>query len=220
MPSRTATVTPIAEGSRQDRRRARTRAELLAAAKRLLASKGFHATKIADISAAADVGTGTFYLHFPTKDALFADLVKATALRAKDEIDRAKEPYADPRDRARVGIETFFRFAASNRDVFKILFGHSAHFDTLLHELHQLFIADTEENQVRGANVGAFKPFHPAIVANAIVGALSQVVSWWIDHEDVPVEEVTHTVYCLLMEGSAIKENEAVRGTAPKENPQ
>jgi len=89
MPSRTATITPIAEGNRQDRRRARTRAELLAAAKRLLASKGFHATKIADIAAAADVGTGTFYLHFPTKDALFTDLVKETALRAKDEIDRA-----------------------------------------------------------------------------------------------------------------------------------
>jgi AcrR family transcriptional regulator len=207
MPSRTATVTSLHEGNRQDRRRARTRAELLAAAKHLLASKGFHATKIADIAAAADVGTGTFYLHFPTKDALFADLVKETALRAKDEMDRAKEPHADPRDKARVAIETFFRFAASNRDVFKILFGHSAQFDSLLHELHQLFVADTEENHVRGLEVGAFKPFRPAIVANAIVGALSQVVSWWIEHEDVPVEEVTHTIYCLLMEGSAVKEN-------------
>jgi AcrR family transcriptional regulator len=207
MSSRAATVTPLPEGSRQDRRRARTRAELLAAAKRLLASKGFHATKIADIAAAADVGTGTFYLHFPTKDALFADLVKETALRAKDEMDRAKEPYGDPRDKARVAIETFFQFAASNRDVFKILFGHSAQFDSLLHELHQLFIADTEENHVRGLETGAFKPFRPAIVANAIVGSLSQVVSWWIEHEDVPVEEVTHTIYCLLMEGSAVKEN-------------
>src|SRR5216683_2608057 len=96
------------EGSRQDRRRARTRAELLAAAKRLLASKGFHATKIADIAAAADVGTGTFYLYFPTKEALFADLVRETAMRAKAELDRAKAPCVDPRERARVGTETFF----------------------------------------------------------------------------------------------------------------
>src|SRR6266436_8812971 len=93
-------------GSRQDRRRARTRAELLAAAKRLLASKGFHGTKIADIAAAADVGTGTFYLHFPTKEALFADLVKETALRAKEEIDLAKAAVDDPHEKARVATTT------------------------------------------------------------------------------------------------------------------
>src|SRR5437868_14044737 len=111
------------EGSRQDRRRARTRAELLGAAKRLLASKGFHGTKIADIAAAADVGTGTFYLYFPTKDALFADLVRETALAAKTAMDEAKTGVTDIRDRARVSGATFFRFAAENRDVFKILFG-------------------------------------------------------------------------------------------------
>src|SRR5436190_4263484 len=122
MPSRTATVTPIGEGSRQDRRRARTRAELLGAAKRLLASKGFYATKIADIAATADVGTGTFYLYFPTKDALFADLVRETALAANEAIAAAKAAYTDPLERARIGGETFFRFAAENRDVFRILF--------------------------------------------------------------------------------------------------
>ena len=86
---RTATA-HAPEESRHDRRRARTREALLRAAKHLLATKGFHATKIADIAAAADVGTGTFYLHFPTKDALFTDLVRETAIEAKEEIDRAK----------------------------------------------------------------------------------------------------------------------------------
>src|SRR5258705_13568357 len=129
MPTRTATITNLDDLSRQDRRRAKTRNKLLQAAKHLLATKGFHATKIAAIAAAADVGTGTFYLHFPTKDALFSDLVRETALRAKEEMDRAKEPVADPRAKARVATETFFRFADRNRDVFKILFGHSAQFD-------------------------------------------------------------------------------------------
>ena len=206
MTIRTATAHAF-EGNRQDRRRARTRAELLAAAKRLLASKGFHATKIADIAAAADVGTGTFYLHFPTKEALFADLVRETALRAKDEMDRAKEPYADPRDKARVAIETFFRFADRNRDVFKILFGHSAQFDELLREVHQVFIADIEENQASGVAAGAFTPFHPAIVAQAIVGMLSQVVSWWLEHDDLSIEEITHTVHRMIQDGIAVKEN-------------
>lgn len=206
MSSHTSTAVTLPEGTRNDRRRARTRADLLVAAKRLLASKGFHGTKVTDIAAAADVGTGTFYLHFPTKDALFTDLVKETAIRAKEQMDRAKAPYADPRDKGRVAIETFFRFADSNRDVFKILFGHSPHFNALLREVHQLFIADIEENHARGVAAGVFQPFRPAIVAQAVVGMLSQVVSWWLENEDIAVEEITHTISRLLMEGNVAKE--------------
>jgi AcrR family transcriptional regulator len=206
MSSHKATAVSFAEVSRHDRRRARTRAQLLRAAERLLAAKGFHATKIADIAAAADVGTGTFYLHFPNKEALFADLVRETALRAKQEMDRAKAPCADPRQKARVATETFFRFAQANREVFTILFGHSAQFDTLLREVHQLFIADIEENYAEGVAAGAFKPLRPAIVSQAVVGMLSQIVSWWIDHRDVSVEEITETTYRLLHEGMALKE--------------
>ena len=206
MPTNIATVHGFGS-SRQDRRRARTRAELLRAAKRLLASKGFHATKITDIAAAADVGTGTFYLYFPTKEALFSELVKETALRAKEEMDRAKEPVADAREKARVAIETFFRFADRTRDVFKILFGHSAQFDELLRELHQVFIADVEENQASGVAAGAFKPFRPTIVAQAIVGMLSQVTSWWLERDDISIEEITDTVHRMLQDGIAVKEN-------------
>ncbi len=201
MPTRTAT----AEETRQDRRRARTRDALLRAAKHLLATKGFHATKIADIAAAADVGTGTFYLHFPTKDALFTDLARETAMQLKEEMDQAKAPYADRRDKARVATETFFRFAGSHRDVFKILFGHSAQFDALLRELHELFIEDAEENYTAGVAERVFAPMRPAIVANAIVGMLSQLVSWWIDHRDVSIEEITQTTQRLLMNGTALQ---------------
>jgi len=206
MPTDIATAHAL-RGNRQDRRRARTRAELLAAAKRLFASKGFHATKIADIAAAADVGTGTFYLYFATKEALFSDLVRETALRAKDEIDRAKETVADAREKARVGTETFFRFADRNRDVFKILFGHSAQFDELLREVHQIFIAELEESHRSGVVEGAFKPFRPAIVGQAIVGMLSQVTSWWLERDDISIEEITDTVHRMLQDGIAVKEN-------------
>lgn len=206
MPIRTAAAESFV-GNRQDRRRARTRADLLAAAKRLLASKGLHGTKIADIAAAADVGTGTFYLHFPTKEALFADLVRETAMRAKEETDRAKDACTDAREKARVATEAFFRFADRNRDVFKILFGHSAQFDELLREVHQPFIADAEENHARGVAEGAFKPFRGAIVAHGIVGMLSQVVSWWLEHREVSIQEITDTVTQMLQDGIAVKEN-------------
>lgn len=205
MPTRTATVTKLDDLSRQDRRRAKTRSQLLAAAKRLLATKGFHGTKIADIAAAADVGTGTFYLYFPTKDALFADLVRETAVAASEAITAAKAAHTDPLERARVGGETFFRFAAENRDVFKILFGHSAQFDELLREVHQIFIADIERDFADGVGVGAYRDFPPAFAAQAIVGMLTQVTSWWLDRQDISIEDITTMTHRMLTQGTAVQ---------------
>jgi len=205
MSSRIATVSDLSGLSRQDRRRYRTRNRLLLAAKRLLATKGFHATKIADIAAAADVGTGTFYLYFPTKDALFADLVRETAVAAKAAMDAAKAPHADMSERARVGMETFFRFAAENRDVFKILFGHSAQFDELLREVHQIFIADIEGDFAGGVRAGVFRDLPPAFAAQAIVGMLTQVTSWWIDHQEISIEAITSMTHRMLTEGTTVQ---------------
>lgn len=63
-----------------DRKRPRTkpaeirREELMDAAQRLFLEKGFAATSVAEIVAAADVAKGTFYLYFQTKDDVLAAL--------------------------------------------------------------------------------------------------------------------------------------------------
>ena len=169
--------------TRQDRRRAKTRDALLRAAKHLLATKGFHATKIADIAAAADVGTGTFYLHFPTKDALFTDLVRETASQLKEEMDAAKAPYADRArarraSRPRPSSASPARTATSSRSSSATARNSTSSCASST----QLFIADIEENFTAGVAAGVFAPMRPAIAANAIVGMLSQLMSWWIDH--------------------------------------
>src|SRR6266516_379208 len=83
--------TAVAGPNRFERRRERTRQDLLAAATRVLAEKGLHQTKIADIAAAADVGVGTFYLHFPDKETLFDAVVEETVRRLKATVDAARE---------------------------------------------------------------------------------------------------------------------------------
>src|SRR5215475_16041132 len=110
--------------NRFERRRERTRRELLAAAERVLADKGLHDTKISDIAAAADVGVGTFYLHFPTKEALFDAVVEDTMRRLKATVDEARLAAAGPVEKVLEGNTAFCRFADRNRQVFKIVFGH------------------------------------------------------------------------------------------------
>jgi AcrR family transcriptional regulator len=61
-------------------RRLATRQKLLGAARGLFVTEGYHATRPQDITRAAGVGHGTFYLHFTDKQACFLAFVEeATA---------------------------------------------------------------------------------------------------------------------------------------------
>jgi len=57
----------------------RTRAKLLDAATTVFAANGYHATRVDDIVKAAATSHGTFYLYFPSKEALFATLIGGAA---------------------------------------------------------------------------------------------------------------------------------------------
>jgi AcrR family transcriptional regulator len=56
------------------------RSQILAAALGLMAKSGFAATSIEDIARAAQLGKGTVYLYFPTKEALLEELFKNQSL--------------------------------------------------------------------------------------------------------------------------------------------
>ena len=62
--------------NRLDRRKARTRAALIRAAQTLIA-EGRTNVPILEITQAADVGMGSFYNHFETKEQLFEAAVEA-----------------------------------------------------------------------------------------------------------------------------------------------
>jgi len=59
-------------GNRRERRSAETRERLYRAALQLFAERGYPATTVEDITEAADVGKGTFFNYFPTKEHVLA----------------------------------------------------------------------------------------------------------------------------------------------------
>ena len=186
---------------RFQRRRERTAGELLDAARRVLAAKGYHGTKIVDIARAARVGVGTFYLYYPTKKALFLELVEDTVQRLKRELDAVRAQVADPLTSARAGTETFFRFAQENRELFRIVFGHGASFHDVVRRSQEMFVRDVMENLAAGMGSGAFRQGNPDIWAQAFIGMSLQVVSWWIEQEAVPIEDVTRSLTDLAFHG-------------------
>src|SRR6185436_13620063 len=61
---------------RRERRKTEVRQRVFRAALQLFAIKGFNATTVEDITQAADVGKGTFFNYFPTKEYLLAEWVE------------------------------------------------------------------------------------------------------------------------------------------------
>lgn len=88
--------------SRRDRKKQQTRRGIYDAAMRLFARSGFAAVTIADICREADVGRGTFFLHFAGKAALLHEFNRRVADEFRDSLI---EPRATARDELRALVE-------------------------------------------------------------------------------------------------------------------
>ena len=83
--------------SRLDRRKARTRQALIDAAVRLIAEGRGDRASIQEITEEADIGFGSFYNHFDSKEQLFATASEEVLERWGQLIDRASVGITDPR---------------------------------------------------------------------------------------------------------------------------
>jgi len=78
------------------RRKRETRGKLLEAAFRLMAERGVDGVAINEITEAADVGFGSFYNHFESKEAVYAALMDAVFEEFGDALDRLVAAVEDP----------------------------------------------------------------------------------------------------------------------------
>src|SRR5262249_28708185 len=86
---RRASALSIRSG-RRERRRAETHERIFRAALQLFAQRGFLETTVEDITEAADVGKGTFFNYFPTKEHVLATFGAERLSIMERALDRVK----------------------------------------------------------------------------------------------------------------------------------
>jgi AcrR family transcriptional regulator len=146
---------------RRQQTKARNRAAILAAARRVFAELGVEAASVRDIVRASDLGVGTFYEYFRDKQAVFdAVLEEALAgLRARLRSERRdpEQPFAVRVERAYLA---FFEFVVEERGLFAVLernvwqLGSEAQAKNLelaLAELREDLLADLAEDPATAA---------------------------------------------------------------------
>ncbi|MGH7280264.1 MAG: TetR/AcrR family transcriptional regulator [Polyangiaceae bacterium] len=94
-----------------------TRARVFASAVDLFRKDGFHGTTIDEIAARAGVAKGTFFVHFRSKEAVIAELVRIQTSAAIDARARAIAAGADPIRALRTTVLTLAEMAAASRSL-------------------------------------------------------------------------------------------------------
>jgi len=77
---------------------------------------GYRDTAVDDIAAAAEISKGGIYFHFPTKEAIFRELMRTTADKLVGKVETAVAAESDPIRKAEVALATVLEvFAAIAR---------------------------------------------------------------------------------------------------------
>jgi AcrR family transcriptional regulator len=108
--ARAAAVRP----GRGARRRSETRARLVRAARELMARKGIGATSIQEITDTADVGFGSFYNHFGSKEEIAQAVMQDAVESFGDAADRLAETITDPAEVLAASVRHAVRRAAAD----------------------------------------------------------------------------------------------------------
>ena len=125
-PARPRAAAPVRRGeTSRGARTARgeaTRQRLLEAAEALFGQRGYHATGVTDITRAAGVAQGTFYLYFPGKEEIFRELVRHLSHELRRRLAEATDGLGERVAQEEAGVRAFLEFAAAHHDLYRIVF--------------------------------------------------------------------------------------------------
>ncbi|GAB4305121.1 MAG: hypothetical protein Kow0097_03050 [Candidatus Bipolaricaulota bacterium] len=115
-------LAPTSPPAEEDREGAEaTRRALLRAAERAFGQAGFHRTTISTITYLAGVGQGTFYLHFPSKVAVFSELVREISRQFRHRQTLAVAGCGDRRVAESIGLRSFLQWVRDHPGAYRIV---------------------------------------------------------------------------------------------------
>lgn len=96
--------------------------DILAAAERIFAARGFHEASIESIAQEAGYASGTIYLYFEDKDALYAALFSHKVSAMVGHVESESEKASEPMEGLERAVRAQFDFHDQNREFFDLLF--------------------------------------------------------------------------------------------------
>lgn len=193
-PTKELTAEPPKQ-SRFARRKQETKSKIFAAAMDLFLTQGFEKTTIEQITEKADVARGTFFNHFPTKEAVLAYLGEYRVAMLAEVMAEELAQIHSAKEKIRAILRVLSRENEEHKEVTRLIIWES--FSKGAANLNQektnqlQFNVLLQELVAQGQEQGQFRDdFHPRYAADILAGTYYYILLHWLeDNLSHPLEE-------------------------------
>ena len=200
------TTAPTPPGIRLERRKARTRSALIRAAQTLIA-EGRTNVPILEITQAADVGMGSFYNHFETKEQLFDAAAEAVLDAYGQFLDRVTGEIEDPAEVFAASFRLTGRLHRREPELSKVLLNNALRLLGAPNGLAPRVRRDIEA----ATEAGRFDVTDLDVAVTMAAGALIALGQLLHDRPDRDVEERTDRIAENLLRMFGLTHRQAAR---------
>ncbi len=187
--------------------------ELLAAARRVFAQKGFYDSTVDDIADLAGVAKGTVYLYYPSKQAIYWAALEQGVVEMHSETLKRVEAVSSPEEKLRAFIGFKLRYFEENGDFFKVYyceFGNALNHPAQVRKrfgefyLQQARVLRTIlEEGLRRKQIRHVPPDLAALaILDLLRGVITQRIMGWTE---VNVQDAEDFVFDLVWKGIAAR---------------
>lgn len=167
----------MSESRRLTERGRRRRQELLDHATRRFADNGYHPTSVTELVGGLGVGKGVFYWYFPSKEELFAEILRDAQHDLRRCQQRAIADEADPIVRIERGVRASMRWSAQHGDLLTLVdfAATEERFRPLLRRGREVAVADVVRHVKDAIVEGHIPDGDPELLAHAVLGITGEL---------------------------------------------
>jgi AcrR family transcriptional regulator len=168
------------EESRSRRRSRKTRDRLIRAAREIFLEKGYDNATTREISERADLGAGTFYVHFRDKRDVYDALVRRANREMHQRWMKALKPEMSVEEQVVAALRISFAYFRENAELARLILIEGPPVDAEYSmKLHAGVGAELREILKSGIEDGHVSEIEPAVLATIVMG-ISVVMGRWL----------------------------------------
>ena len=184
--------------------------EILAAARKVFATRGFNEATVEEIAGAAGIAKGTIYLYFSSKKDIYLAALKHGLTELLDRTTDTMRAATGIQAKLQAFVRTRIEYAETNRDFIKIYhseFGNLTNAAACDNEFQKLYLQQAKALEIvlqSAMNAGEIRlvrsDFAAFIIYDMVRGVMTQRLLEW---STVPIEEDIQSLNDLIWKGIA-----------------
>lgn len=182
-----------------------TKTKIINTAIKLFAEKGFSDTSMSQIANNADVGKGTIYWHFDSKEDLFLSIIREKGQSYFEKVLALDESDLEPEEIIYQYIKDRIEFIENNYEVARMLINNNdvinREFKEIMQNRHQKMVSVLENTINKGIEKGVFRSGNSDEYALMIINAANSAHNNFSCCLKGDIEEKTKKIYDFIMYG-------------------